>query len=80
MTDKEDIKQLKEDMKEWKKFHTEYEIEQGVRTAVKVRCAAAWGSVFVFVSFVCGFLTLHFDILKEASKAALKVIIARIWS
>lgn len=61
-------------------FKRDYEVDQRVKTAVKLRCAAAWASILGFIAVVFGVITEHWDVARDASKAALKIIIERLWS
>lgn len=70
MTQSDDIKDLKAEVKVLREFRTE----------VKVRCALAWFAITSFLGAVVGIITFYSDVVKDAAKAALKVIILRIMS
>ncbi len=57
----------------------EKKIEEKVRIIVKARCALAWASILGFVAFMGSILTFYSETVKDASTAALKVILERIY-
>lgn len=83
MSEKEDIRIIKERILELESFKSDIEIkeriEEGVKRGIQIRCAAAWASILAFVSVASGLFTLYSDILKEAAKAALRVIVGKVW-
>lgn len=55
-------------------FRDGVEIDQKVKAIVKMRCAVAWSSVLFFITCFGSIVGFYSDIVKDASKAALKVI------
>jgi hypothetical protein len=70
----EEIIDLKGRITKIEEFQKHLEIEEGVKAAIKIRCALAWSSILGFVAVISFFINLYSHTVKEASKAALKVI------
>ena len=60
------------------KLETEEIVSHRVQEEVYNRCRAVQGAILTFLAIIGGICTFFSDTLRDAGKAALKVIIARI--
>lgn len=76
MSDKDDIKELMA----WKaKSEHDAEVKKDADIIVKARCAIVYTWIGLCLTVVGGILTVYSSTVKAIMKAAIKIIIARIW-
>lgn len=75
LTEDEERDRRLDELEEWKK---QEDIKKEAKKLMAARCAVVWGGFLSICGIVGGFIAENYDIVRDAIKAALKVLAGRL--